>query len=124
MNQRDVQTMSVVPVGFNDLAVLRSVIVGYQAYARRSIPPSQQRDAGLRLLAGLYQRLAALPSGSAQARILLTESEIWALNDAIVVFDTFVRETVSPSQERDEALYSLEQLRQGLLHMLVPASLV
>jgi hypothetical protein len=113
-----------VPVGFNDLAVLRSVIFGYLAYARRSIPPSQQRDARIRLLGGLYQRLAAIPSSSSEAGILLTESEILALNDAIAVFDAFVRKKVSPSQDRDEVLYSLEQLRQGLLHMLVPASQV
>jgi hypothetical protein len=117
------QAMPVLPVGFKDLAALRSVILGYLAYARRSIPPSPQRDGRIRLLGGLFQRLAGIPPSS-EARILLSESEIRVLNDAIVVFDAFVREKVSPSQERDETLYSLERLRQMLLRMLAPASQV
>lgn len=121
MSRHNVQAMPVLPVGFNDLEALRSVIIGYLAYARRSNPPSRQRDGRMRLLSGLYQRLAAIPPGSAEVRIPLSESEIQALNDAIVVFDAFVREKVSPSLEREETLYSLEQLRQMLLRMLAPA---
>jgi hypothetical protein len=117
MSYRDMQALPTLPVGFTDLAALRSVIVGYLAYARRSISPSWQRDGRMRLLGGLYQRLANISPGSAEIHILLSESEIRALNEAIAVFDAFVREKISPSQERDETLYSLEQLRQMLLRM-------
>lgn len=117
----DAQAIPVLPVSFADLAALRSVIIGYLAYARRSIPPSRQRDGRMRLLGGLYRRLAGIPPDSAEARILLGELEIRALNEAIAVFDAFVREKVAPSQERDETLFSLEQLRQVLLRMLASA---
>jgi len=122
MSYRDAQAMPVLPVGLADLAALRSVIIGYLAYARRSIPPSRQRDGRMRLLEGLYQRLAGIPPDSAEVRILLSEPEIRALNEAIAVFDAFVRAKVSPTRERDKTLSSLEQLRQALLGMLAFAS--
>lgn len=113
--------MPVLSVSFNDLTALRSVILGYLSYARRSIPPSWQRDAQIRLLESLHQRLVGMPSGSTKARIFLQKPEIQALNDALLVFTAFVRQKVSPSPERDETLNTLERLRQTLLQMLTTA---
>src|SRR5260370_28135466 len=115
--------MTVLSVGFNDLSALRSVILGYLAYARRTVPPTQQRGAQIRLLEGVYQRLKSVPSDMMEAHIMLQEPEIQALNSAMLVFTAFVRQKVSPSQERDETLYSLENLRLALMQML-PASKV
>ena len=105
-------------VGFNDLAVLRSIICSSLMVLRRVASHTQQRQTQMRLLEGVYQRLAGIPSQAKEAQILLSAPEIDAVNSAIVRFAVFVRQKVSPSTERDETLQDLERLRQCLMAML------
>jgi hypothetical protein len=111
-------TMLTLPVGLNDLAVLRSVILNYLTYARRALPPTQQRKAQMLLLEGVYRRLPGITLEITETWLLLQESEIHALDEAITVFASFVEQKVSPSSERNRTLYDLKNLRQLLAHLL------
>ena len=105
-------------IGFNDVAVLRSIISGYLAVLRRTAAQSQQRQMQMHLLEGVYQRLTGISAQVVEARIFLSVPEVEALNSAMLGFAAFVRQKVSPSTERDETLQTLEQLRQHLVAML------
>ncbi len=118
MKQRQVSELPTLPIGFNDLAALRSIISGYLAYLRRTAAHSQQRQTLMHVLEGVYQRLTGISSQVVEARIFLSVAEVEALNTAILGFAAFVRQKVSPSTERDETLRMLELLRQQLVTML------
>ena len=118
VSQHKPHTMPTLTLGFNDLTVLRSVILGYLAYARRALPPMPQRGEHIRLLQAVYQRLIGIPLGMTEVHLVLQEPEIHVLNDAMLVFSAFVRQKVVPSTERDETLHSLEHLRLTLMQIL------
>ena len=118
MKHRQGHELPTVPIGFNDLAALRSIISGYLAVLRRTAGQSPQRQAHIRLLEGVYQRLTGISSQAMEARIFLSVPEVEALNTALLGFAAFVRQKVPPSTERDETLQTLELLRQQLLTML------
>ncbi len=118
MNQRQGNELPTLPIGFNDLAALKSIIGGYLAVLRRTSAQTQQRQTQIRLLEGVYQRLTGISSQAVEARIFLSVPEVEALNSALLGFAAFVRQKVSPSTERDETLQTLEQLRQHLVAML------
>ena len=118
MKQRQGHELPTLPIGFNDLAVLKSIISGYLAYLRRTTAHSQQRQTHIRLLEGVYQRLTGISAQAVEARIFLSVLEVEALNSALLGFAAFVRQKVSPSTERDETLQTLELLRQQLVAML------
>jgi hypothetical protein len=118
MTQRQVNELPTLPIGFNDLAVLRSIISGYLVYLRRTVAHSPHRQTQMRLLEGIYQRLTGISAQAVEARIFLSVAEVEALNTAILGFAAFVRQKVSPSTERDETLQTLELLRQHLVTML------
>jgi hypothetical protein len=118
MSQYKTYMTLTLPVSLNDLAVLRSVILNYLAYARRALPPTQQRKAQMLLLEGVYRRLASIPLQVTTAQLLLQEPEIHALDEAITTFASFVQQKVSSSPERDRTLRDLEKLRQSLELML------
>ena len=118
MKQRQGSELPVLPIGFNDLAALRSIISGYLAYLRRTAEQSPQRQTHMHLLESVYQRLTGISSQTLEARIFLTVPEVEALNTALLGFADFVRQKVPASTERDDILQTLEQLRQSLLTML------
>ena len=118
MKQRQVNELPTLPIGFNDLAALRSIISGYLVYLRRTSAHSPQRQTHMYLLEGVYQRLTGISSQAVEARIFLRVPEVEALNSALLGFAAFVRQKVPASMERDDTLQTLEQLRQSLLKML------
>ena len=118
MKQRERYELPTLPIGFNDLAALKSIISGYLAYLRRAAARSQQRQTQIHLLEGVYQRFTGISAQVVEARIFLSVAEVEALNTAILGFAAFVRQKVSPSTERDETLRMLELLRQHLVTML------
>jgi hypothetical protein len=118
MNQRQGHELPTLPIGFNDLAALRSIIGGYLAVLRRTAAQSQQRQRQIHLLEGVYQRLTGISSQAVETRIFLSVPEVEALNSALLGFAAFECQKVSPSTERDEILQTLEQLRQHLVAML------
>ena len=118
-SQHDVPTFI---LSLNDLSVLRSVICGYLAYVRRTVLPSQQSQRQLRLLQGLYQRLSGIPANALEVLIPLMDTEIQALDSALLGFSAFVRQKVQPSQQRDGTLADLDRFRQQLLSMLLALS--
>jgi hypothetical protein len=106
------------PISFNDLAALRSIISGYLASLRRTTPRTQERQRLMQLLQGVYQRLTGISSQAIEARIALSVAEVEAVNTAMLGFAAFVLQKVSPSRERDETLQTVEQLRQHVMTML------
>jgi len=118
MNQRQGHELHTLPIGYNDLAALKSIISGYLAVLRRTAAQTQQRQTQIRLLEGVYQRLTGISAQMVEARIFLSVPEVEALNSALLGFAAFVRQKVSPSTERDETLQTLELLRQQLVAML------
>lgn len=119
MKNRPAHELPTVPIGFNDLAALRSIISGYLMVLRRAAAQSPQRQAQMQLLQSVYQRLTGISSQALEARIFLSVPEVKALNTALLGFAAFVRWKVPPSTERDETLQALELLRQQLLTMLL-----
>lgn len=120
MSQHPLSDVPALPVGYNDLAVLRGVIRGYLATIRRSSVPSQERQRQIVLLEGVYNRLAAVSRNAAVLYLPLSLPEIYALNSAMLGFAAFVWEKVPSSRERDETLQTLEELRRDLLGVLTP----
>jgi len=118
MKQRQEHELPTLPIGFNDLAALRSIISGYLVVLRWTAAHTQQRQTQIHLLEGVYQRLTDISSHAVEAQILLSAPEIDAMNSALLGFAAFVRQKVSPSTERDETLKDLELLRQRLVAML------
>ena len=118
MTHRQERELPALPIGFNDLSALRSIVSSYLAYLRRTTPRTQQRQTQIHLLEAIYQRLTGISAQAVEARIFLSVMEIEALNTAILGFAAFVRHKVSPSRERDETLQTLEQLRLHLMTML------
>lgn len=118
MNHRQRNELPTVPIGFNDLAALRSIISGYLVVLRRTSAQSLQRQMHMRLLQSVYQRLTGISAQAVEARIFLSVPEVEALNTALLGFAAFVRQKVPSSTERDETLQILELLRRQLLTML------
>ena len=118
MNHRQGNELPTVPIGFNDLAALRSIISGYLVVLRRTSAQSLQRQMHMRLLQSVYQRLTGISAQAVEARIFLSVPEVEALNTALLGFAAFVRQKVPSSTERDETLQILELLRRQLLTML------
>ena len=118
MSQQNLPIEPNLRLSLNDLAVLRSVICGYVAYVRRTIPPAHQPRVQLHLLDNLYQRLSGIPSNALDVQIPLLAPEIRALESALLGFAAFVRQKVPPSKDRDETLQDLERFRQQLAAML------
>lgn len=107
------------PIGLNDLRSLTSVIRGYLAYVRRSVPLSAKQQAQIRTLQSLYSRLLLFQSWNQQEiPIPLTLEELTALTEAMLGFVKLLHQMVPPSQERDGVIASLEGLRQAINHML------
>ena len=118
MKNRQGHELPTVPIGFNDLTALRSIISGYLVVLRRTAAQSPQRQTHIHLLESVYQRLMGISAQALEARIFLSVPEVKALNSALLGFAAFVRQKVPPSMERDETLQTLELLRQQLLTML------
>src|ERR1051326_2919105 len=98
----------VLPISFNDLAALRSILSGYRAYLRRTTPRTQERQRLMQVLEGVYQRLIGISSQAIEVGIVLSVTEVEAVNTAMLGFAAFVRERVAPSRERDETLQTVE----------------
>ena len=118
MKQRQGHELPTVPISFDDLTALRSIISGYLVVLRRTAAQSPQRQTHMRLLESVYQRLTGISSQAVEARIFLSVPEVEALNSALLGFAAFVRQKVPSSTERDETLQTLELLRQQLVTML------
>src|SRR5690349_3773863 len=103
------------PISFNDLAALRSILSGYLAYLRRTTPRTQERQRLVQVLQGVYQRLTGISAEAMEVRIFLSVAVIEAVNTAMLGFAVFVRQKVAPSRERDETLQTLELLRLHLM---------
>lgn len=105
-------------LSFNDISVLRNVIRGYLAYARRTSLPTGERQAQFTLLESLYDRFAMIHSGLQEIPFFLSKTEIQALAAALAGFMTFIRQQVPQSKNRNDTLRDLELFRQHLTSWL------
>jgi hypothetical protein len=107
----------------NDISVLEHVVRGYLAFLRNGVPPSKKCDVQIQTLQRLQQRLTTITSAHAENTCFpLTADDIQALDAAFRGFITLVRRMVPVSQERDETLLDVENLRQQLAKMITPLS--
>jgi hypothetical protein len=111
-------SLPVLVLGFGDIEAIQRIIRAYIPYMRRTVAPSQQREIECHLLEGVSLRLADMRPNAPQASLTLTVAEMHALNNALLGFIAFVRNRVSPSQERDETLQDTERLRVHLARLL------
>ncbi len=118
-NQIQQHSLPVIVLGFGDIAAIKNIIRAYIAYARRTIPPSQQREIECHLLEGVCIRLAEMRPDAPEVSLTLMVSEMRALNNALLGFAAFVRRKVSPSPERDETLQDTERFRLQLARLLL-----
>ncbi|HVB72459.1 MAG TPA: hypothetical protein VNE38_02790 [Ktedonobacteraceae bacterium] len=118
MSNRNLDYLPALPLGYNDLASLRSIIRASITYTRRVSHITRERDEQMHLLENLYLRLTTIPLSTVEIHVLLNVVEIYALNSTLLGFMSFVRKKVTPSPERDETLRDVERLRKALLKML------
>lgn len=110
-------SLPVIVLGFGDIEAIQRIIRAYIPYMRRTVPPSQQREIECHLLEGVSMRLAGMRPDTPEVSLILTVSEMRVLNNALLGFIAFVRNRVSPSQERDETLQDTERLRMQLARL-------
>jgi hypothetical protein len=118
MHKYNLNPVPTLALNFNDLTAVRGIICAYITYTRRASKPTRERNEQIHLLASLYLRLANIPANVLDITLLLSTTEVAALDCAIAGFCAFIRSKVSPSQERDEILQEIERMREGLAHML------
>ena len=118
MHKAQLQPVPTLALSFHDLMALRGIIRAYITYTRRTSQPPSERQTHLDVLETLYTRLTSVPANITDIAFLLSIAEVAALSGAIKGFCTFIRSKVPPSQERDETLQGVEQMREVLLQML------
>jgi hypothetical protein len=107
----------------NDISVLQQVVRGYLAFLRNGVAPSKKRAVQIQAVQRLQQRLTTLAYAHADNTCVpLTADDIQALDAALRGFITLVRRMVPASQERDETLQDVENLRQHVAKMIAPFS--
>ena len=111
-------SLPVIVLGFGDIEAIQHIIRAYIPYMRRTVPPSQQREIECHLLEGVSMRLAGMRPDAPEVSLILSVAEMRALNSALLGFAAFVRNKVSPSQERDETLQDTERFRAQLARLL------
>jgi hypothetical protein len=105
------------PISCNDLRAIVAIVTAYLAYLRNRKPPLLKRERTLRLLQGIQQRLTAhvaAPQQLEETSIPLTAQEIHALEDAMGGFVQLVRQVIPSSNQRDDLLQQIEDLREHL----------
>ena len=111
-------TLPTIVLGFGDIATINSIVRAYIPYARRTVPPSQQREIECHLLEGGTVRLAQMRPDAPEVSLVLSVSEMRVVNNALLSFAAFVRQKVPPSRERDETLQDTERFRLQLARLL------
>jgi len=118
MQKNNLNRLPTLALSFNDLVSVRSIIRAYITYKRRVSKPTRERDEQMHVLESLCLRLANMPTNVTDVALLLSVTEVAALDAAIAGFCAFVRKKVPPSRERDETLQDVERMREVLARML------
>ena len=118
MHKYNLNPVPTLALNFHDLIAVRGIIRAYITYTRRASKPTPARQDQLKVLEGLYTRLASVPASVTDIAFLLSIAEVAALNAAISGFCAFVRSKVPQSRERDETLQEVERMREALARML------
>jgi hypothetical protein len=102
MNHRPGYELPTVPIGFNDLAALRSILSGSLAVLRRSAAQSPQRQTHMRLLEGVYQRLTGIPAQAVEARIFLSVPEVEVSDALLFCLEEYIEKPVGSYPDEDK----------------------
>ena len=89
-----------VPLSFNELSAIDSVLHGYLAFLRGVVPPSEERNEQLRAFYGLRGRLAVILSSRCGESVMpVTFDEAKAIQEAMVGFVEITRQVVPTDKQ-------------------------
>jgi len=116
---REPGNIPLLPIAWDDLKVLASVLKGYLAYVRKTMPAGAKREQQIRILQRLHERVAHLLA-KGEGALLFSVDELVALKEAISGFAALITWMVPQSSERDRVLESMQGLYQQFAQMLAP----
>jgi hypothetical protein len=108
----------IVPIATVHVQVICYVLFAYAQMISRSSKPLQERNAILRTIESLRQRIAALnvSEGGGQP-FLISEDELTVVTDGLAAFTANIAYFFPESTKRDEVMFLCEELR-GYLAVL------
>src|ERR1700680_1750485 len=92
--------MPLLPIAWEDLKAIASVLKGYLAYVRNTRPADAKREQHIRTLHTLHERVVRLLS-KGEGALLFSVGELIVLKDAISGFVALITWMVPQSGERD-----------------------
>jgi hypothetical protein len=107
------------PISWDDLKAVESVLKGYLAYVRNTVPEGAKRERQIHTLQGLYERVVRLLA-KGEGALLFSAEELMALKEAISGFAALIMWMVPQSSERDGVIESLQGLYGQFARMLAP----
>lgn len=107
------------PIAWDDLKAIESVLKGYLAYVCNTMPAGAKREKRIQVLCALQERVACLLA-KGEGALLFSVDELLALKDAISGFAALITWMVPQSGERDGVIESLQALYQQFSQMLSP----
>jgi hypothetical protein len=107
------------PIVWDDLKALESVIKGHLASVRTTMPAGAKREQRIQVLCELHERVVRLLARG-EGALFFSVEELIALTDAISSFAALITWMVPKSGERDGVIESLQGLYQQFSHMLSP----
>ena len=116
---REPGNIPLLPIAWDDLKVLASVLKGYLAYVRKTMPAGAKREQQIRILQRLHERVAHLLA-KGEGALLFSVDELVALKEAISGFAALITWMVPQSSERDGVIESMQGLYQQFAQMLAP----
>jgi hypothetical protein len=111
----------VIPLSFNDLQVIGSVLFPYSQFVRHMVKDRSKRAALLATIENILQRISiVLQLKEEKQPFILTEDELSVINNAFLVFNQNMKCLFSRSKDCAEIAETCEALRLYLLRNFSP----
>jgi len=107
------------PITWDDLKAIQSVLKGHMASVRATMPGGAKREKHIQTLRGLHERVTSLLA-KGDGMLLFSVDELVALTEAISSFAALIMWMVPQSGDRDGVIASLQTLYQQFSQMLSP----
>ena len=97
------------PITWDDLKAIQSVLKGHMASVRATMPGGAKREKHIQTLRGLHERVTSLLA-KGDGMLLFSVDELVALTEAISSFAALIMWMVPQSGDRDGVIASLQTL--------------